>query len=61
MSIEMDNPKTIMELIDAASNHVAQIRIALMIGDLRKAEDSIDRSSELLAKALSKCEEEGIS
>ena len=33
MSIEMENPKTTVEKIDAASNYVAQIRLAIMTGD----------------------------
>lgn len=33
MSIEMENPETVVEKIDAASNYVAQIRLALMTGD----------------------------
>ncbi len=48
MSIEMENPKTPLELVDAARNHVAQIRIAMMVGDRRKMEQQIEKAEERL-------------
>ncbi len=57
MSIEMDNPKTPLELVDAARNHVAQIRIALMVGDRRKMEEQIEKAEERLFALQCKLEE----
>lgn len=58
MSIEMENPKTLLELVDAAANHVAQIRIALMIGDNQKASASVESAADLLHRAVLKADEQ---
>lgn len=40
MSINMTNPTTLLELIDAAANHVSQIRIAAVALDKAETEES---------------------
>ncbi len=56
MSIEMENPKTLVELIDASANLVAQIRLAMATKDNGHATKCVDRASELLALALESAE-----
>lgn len=58
MSIEMDNPKTVLEKVDAAHNYVEQIRLALMTGDRAHALKSVDKVSALLFEAKLKMEDE---
>jgi hypothetical protein len=58
MSIEMENPTTLVEKVDAASNHVAQIRLALMTGDKNHALAAVDKAGELLFDALQLIEEQ---
>lgn len=57
MSIEMENPQTLVELIDAASNWVAQIRLADAIGDKNHISKAISEAERLLSIALEKAEE----
>lgn len=57
MSIEMENPESPVELVDAARNHLAQLRIAVAVGDIRRALQSLDRAEELLFKLQTKLEE----
>ena len=52
MSIEMDNPQSKLEKIDAASNLIAQIGIALTIGDIEHAKQCQKKSLNLLMSAL---------
>lgn len=52
MSIEMENPETLGEKIDAASNWVAQIKLAKMIGDSARIELALEKSATLLFDAL---------
>lgn len=57
MSINLKNPKTLLELIDAARNHNAQIRIAAMVGDMKRVEKCVDESESLLLTAQARyCE-----
>ncbi len=56
MSIEMENPQTLVELIDAASNYVAQIRLASAIGDNSRLTMCLDKAGELLHEALQKAD-----
>lgn len=51
MSIEMDNPITPLEKVDAAHNLVAQIILCLRMKDYKRAEDQAERASELLFEA----------
>lgn len=60
MSINMKDPKTALEKIDAASNHVEQIRLALMTGDKERAMMSVEKASQLLFDAQQLMEEEEI-
>ena len=57
MSIEMDNPQTLVEKIDAAANYVAQIRIASMVGDKAHITSCVDKASKLLFDACLMAEE----
>ncbi len=52
MSIELDNPKTTYERVDAAANFVMQMRLAHQIKDERTFIMAHKRASELLAEAL---------
>jgi hypothetical protein len=52
MSIEMDNPQTLQEKIDAASNLVAQIGLALNIGDVSHAKNAQKKALDLLMSVL---------
>ncbi len=58
MSIEMDNPKTILEKLDAAANYAAQIRIALMIGDKARVDFALSKIDDLLFEAKLQIEDE---
>lgn len=59
MSIELENPKTGFEKVDAAANYVAQIRIALMARDTTRIEHALERAEKLLFDALRQMEEDG--
>lgn len=52
MSIEMENPTTALEMVDAAANLVEQIRLAKAVGDVKHLDECIDRASDLLAQAI---------
>lgn len=58
MSIEMDNPQTVIEKIDAASNLIEQMVIAHMVKDEQRFRSAHTRASELLLDALNEMEEE---
>ena len=60
MSIEIDNPKTLLGKVDAAHNLVAQIRIALAVGDISHAKVSQEKADKLLFEALQEMGEMGI-
>lgn len=60
MSIELENPPTIMGKIDAAANYVAQIRLALAMRDFGHAGDCIESAANLLSDATEQCEKEGV-
>lgn len=57
MSIEMQSPQTPVELIDAARNYLAQTRIAVTIGDIRRGMQTLDKAEELLFQCQTKLEE----
>ena len=57
-SVEMENPKTVMEKIDAAHNLVEQIRIANIIRDFSHVEECVERASNLLFEATQMLEEQ---
>ncbi len=48
----MDNPQTLQEKIDAASNLVAQIGLALNIGDVSHAKNAQKKALDLLMSVL---------
>lgn len=52
MGIELENPKTPQEKIDAAHNLVNQARIALTVKNYGKVMSLINRSDELLFEAM---------
>lgn len=57
MSIEMENPQTVRELVDAAWNYVEQARLAMMVGDRKHLETAISETARLLSVAMEKLEE----
>lgn len=57
MSIEMENPKTLVELLDAVANYVQQIRIATSIGDRARITLALSEAERLVTLAMDKTEE----
>lgn len=57
MSIELENPKTLVEKIDAASNYVSQMLLAKISGDDVHFREAYGRSSRLLFEACRMAEE----
>lgn len=57
MSINLENPDTVLGMVDAAANYVAQIRLALMVGDKDRAMHSVAQAERLLFNATCKIEE----
>ncbi len=51
MSIEMENPQTLPEILDAAWNHVGQIRVALMCGNIERVQASLSEMDRLFSLA----------
>lgn len=51
MSINLENPDTILGKVDAAANYVAQIRLAMMIGDKGSALAAVEQAERLLFNA----------
>lgn len=51
MPIDTENPTTVLGMVDAAANYVAQIRIALMVNDKAHALHVVEKVAELLHKA----------
>lgn len=58
MSIDLENPDTVLGKIDAAANFVAQIRLATMIGDKERVLFAIAEAERLLFNAQCQIEEE---
>jgi hypothetical protein len=58
MSIEMKNPKTVEEKIDAAANLVEQMYLAHMIHDEVKFKEAHSQAGSFLFDALRQLEEE---
>lgn len=52
MSIEMNNPKTLLEKVDAAANLVEQMQLAHMMKDERKFTEAKQKASSLLFDAV---------
>lgn len=57
MSIEMENPTTLLEKIDAASNYVAQAILANMRGDRQHVSFALEKAQELLFDATQMADE----
>ena len=51
MSIELENPQTTLERVDAAANFVEQMYLSHKIGDESTFDKAHKRASELLAEA----------
>lgn len=49
MSIEMDNPQTPLEKVDAAANYVEQMYLSSKIGDIKTFEVAHTKAASLLA------------
>ena len=56
MSSDLETPETVLGKIDAAANYVAQIRLALMIGDTPHALKAVENAERLLFYAASRRE-----
>jgi hypothetical protein len=57
MSINLENPETVLGMVDAAANYVAQIRLALMVGDKTRAMHAVEQAGRLLFNATRKISE----
>lgn len=57
MSINLKNPETVLGMVDAAANYVAQIRLALMVNDEPRAMLALGQAERLLFNATRKIEE----
>jgi hypothetical protein len=58
MSIELENPETVLGKVDAAWNYVEQIRLALNIGDTAHAMTCVSNAAILLSVAVEQLEKE---
>lgn len=58
MSIEMENPETVLELVDAASNLVEQMSLAHMMSDENHFEKVHAQAAAFLFEARQKIQEE---
>jgi hypothetical protein len=58
MSIEMDNPKTVAEKIDAAANLVEQMYLSHNIGDNEHFKKVHKKAGDLLFAAMRQIEDE---
>lgn len=57
MSINLETPNTVLGMVDAAANYVAQIRLALMVNDKARAMHAVEQAERLLFDATRKIEE----
>jgi hypothetical protein len=60
MSIEMENPKTVQEQVDAAWNWIEQARMAMTLGHRGHLEKAISEASRLLSVAMEGLEQNPI-
>jgi hypothetical protein len=58
MSINLENPDTVLGLVDAAANYVAQITLALRVGNGQHAEQCAEKAQRLLMKAVDKLQDD---
>lgn len=52
MSINLETPETALGMVDAAGNYVAQIRLALMVGDKPRAMHALEKAERLVFDAV---------
>ncbi len=57
MSIEMNNPKTLLEKVDAAANLVQQMHLAHIMKDEDKFKEAHNQATTLLADAVEMIDE----
>lgn len=57
MSIELENPQTLLEKTDAAANFVAQMFLAHRVKDEKKFDEAHERASTLLSEVIDKLNE----
>lgn len=58
MSIEMENPKTVLEKLDAAANLVEQMHMSHMIKDEARFKYAHEKAGSLLFDAMRQLEDE---
>jgi hypothetical protein len=58
MSINLDNPETVLGKVDAAANFVSQIRLALMVGNKEHVMRAVEQAERHLANAIEQIQEE---
>lgn len=58
MSINLENPDTVLGMVDAAANYVAQIRLAISVRNLAHASKCAEHAERLLFNAVRKIEED---
>lgn len=58
MSIELEDPKSPLELADAIGNLIEQIRLASMMNDKQHMAKAIDRAAELSFVLVDKLQDE---
>lgn len=56
MSINLKNPETVLEKVDAAFNYVCQIRLAFMVGDTDRVLTALDEAERLLHESVESLE-----
>lgn len=57
MSIEMDNPQTLLEKADAAANLVEQMSLAFMMKDTNQFQECYSKASNLLFDLVTELDE----
>jgi hypothetical protein len=57
MSSEMNNPKTLLEKVDAAANYVEQMQLAHMLKDEAKFKEAHKKAGDLLLDAIQMIDE----
>lgn len=60
MSIEMDNPVTLVEKLDTAANHLAQMGLSLMMNDYHGVKSLLAEATDLLFQAIQQADELGV-
>jgi len=58
MSINLENPGSVLGKVDAALNFIGQIRLAMMVGDRQHQEKAINEAERHLNNAMEQLEED---